>query len=108
MTTTATEKSQCLVLFMHVCQVHIGVTLFNSCSCYWLLPLLPLIILFSLRKCWRVLQSAVSLCTSENSPIRKLPYIIIIMMIAQPKLTIAQYCSFCSFQTQFSLFLFVG
>ena len=33
-----------------------------------------------LRKCWRMLYSAVSLCTPENSAIQKLSVIIVIIM----------------------------
>ena len=38
------------------------------------------IMFVKLRKCWRMLQSAVSLCTPENSAIQKLSIIIIIII----------------------------
>ena len=49
---------------------------------YTLLVVISICIMFvKLRKCWRILYSAVSLGTPENSAIQKLSIIIIIIII---------------------------
>ena len=49
---------------------------------YTLLVVIIICIMFvKLRKCWRMLESAVSLGTPENSAIQKLSIIIIIMWL---------------------------
>ena len=49
---------------------------------YTLLVVIIICIMFvKLRKCWRMLESAVSLVTPENSAIQKLSIIIIIIII---------------------------
>ena len=46
---------------------------------YTLLVVMICILFVKLRKCWRMLQSAVSLGTPENSVIQKISIIIIIV-----------------------------
>ena len=51
------------------------------CVYYTLLVVINICIMFvKLTKCWRMLESAVSLCTPENSAIQKLSIIIIIII----------------------------